>query len=160
VGSDHAGFELKQVLVERLASLGHEVEDLGTYSPEPVDYPGFGAAVGRAVASGGGDLGLCVCGTGIGIAIAANKIRGVRAAVVHDVSSARLAREHNDANVICFGARLVGPQVATDALEMFLRAEFAGGRHLRRIEEISTFEAEANPDSAGRCDDSLEGAVE
>jgi ribose 5-phosphate isomerase B len=159
VGSDHAGFELKQLLVDRLALLGHEVEDLGTYSPEPVDYPPFGAAVGRAVAFGRSDLGVCVCGTGIGISIAANKIRGVRAAVVHDVSSARLAREHNDANVICFGARLLGPQVATDALEMFLRAEFVGGRHLRRIEEITTLEAPAKPDSPRRPYDSLEGAV-
>jgi ribose 5-phosphate isomerase B len=149
VGSDHAGFELKRFLAERLASLGHEVEDLGTHSLEPVDYPDFGAAVGRRVASGGTDLGLCVCGTGNGISIAANKIHGVRAAVVHDVSSARLAREHNDANVICFGARLVGPEVASDALEIFLRAEFTGGRHLRRIEEIAALEAAPQHDSAG-----------
>ena len=140
VGSDHAGLELKRLLVEHLASLGHEVVDLGTNSPDEVDYPDFGAAVGRSVASGGTDFGVCVCGTGIGMAIAANKIRGVRAAVVHDVSSARLAREHNKANVICFGARLVGNVVATDALEMFLRSEFGGGRHLRRIEKIATLD--------------------
>ena len=106
VGSDHAGLELKRLLVEHLAFLGHEVVDLGTNSPDEVDYPDFGAAVGRSVASGGTDFGVCVCGTGIGMAIAANKVHGVRAAVVHDVSSARLAREHNKANVICFGARL------------------------------------------------------
>ncbi|HLN05260.1 MAG TPA: ribose 5-phosphate isomerase B [Acidimicrobiales bacterium] len=142
VGSDHAGLELKGLLAEHLASLGHEVVDLGTSSPDSVDYPDYGAAVGRSVASGETDLGVCVCGTGIGISIAANKVHGVRAAVVHDVSSARLAREHNDANVVCLGARLVGPVVATDALEMFLRSEFAGGRHLRRIEKIAALEGD------------------
>lgn len=141
VGSDHAGLELKQLLAEHLSVLGHEVVDLGTHSPDPVDYPDLGAAVGRSVVSGKTDFGVCVCGTGNGVAIAANKIRGVRAAVVHDVSSARLAREHNDANVICFGARLSGSEVATDALEMFLRSEFGGGRHLRRIEKIVALEA-------------------
>jgi len=140
VGTDHAGLELKRLLVEHLAFLGHEVVDLGTNSPDEVDYPDFGAAVGRSVASGGTDFGVCVCGTGIGMAIAANKVHGVRAAVVHDVSSARLAREHNKANVICFGARLVGTVVATDSLEMFLRSEFGGGRHLRRIEKIAALD--------------------
>lgn len=140
VGSDHAGFELKGLLIEHLALLGHEVVDLGTHSNDPVDYPEFGAAVGRSVASGETALGVCACGTGIGIAMAANKIPGVRAAVVHDVSSARLAREHNGANVICLGARLLGNEVATDALEMFMRSEFAGGRHLRRIEKIAALE--------------------
>ncbi len=139
-GSDHAGFELKGLLIEHLAFLGHEVLDLGTHSPEPVDYPDFGAAVGQSVVSGDTDLGVCVCGTGMGIAIAANKVHGVRAAVVRDVSSARLAREHDNANVICFGARLVGIVVAIDALEMFLRSEFEGGRHLRRIEKIAALE--------------------
>jgi ribose 5-phosphate isomerase B len=105
-----------------------------------VDYPDFGAAVGQSVVSGDTDLGVCVCGTGMGIAIAANKVHGVRAAVVRDVSSARLAREHDNANVICFGARLVGIVVAIDALEMFLRSEFEGGRHLRRIEKIAALE--------------------
>jgi ribose 5-phosphate isomerase B len=139
-GSDHAGFELKGLLIEHLAFLGHEVLDLGTHSPEPVDYPDFGAAVGQSVVSGDTNLGVCVCGTGMGIAIAANKVHGVRAAVVRDVSSARLAREHDNANVICFGARLVGIVVAMDALEMFLRSEFEGGRHLRRIEKIAALE--------------------
>jgi len=131
---------LKGLLIEHLAFLGHEVVDLGTHSPEPVDYPDFGAAVGQSVTSGDTDLGVCVCGTGMGIAIAANKVHGVRAAAVHDVTSARLAREHNNANVICFGARLLGTEVATDALEMFLRSEFGGGRHLRRIEKIAALE--------------------
>jgi len=149
VGSDHAGFELKGLLAGHLASLGHEVVDFGTHSAEPVDYPDFGAAVGRSVASGETDLGLCACGTGIGISIAANKVHGVRAAVVHDVSSARLAREHNNANVICFGARLVGPVVATDSLEMFLKSSFGGGRHIPRIEKIAALEDELTPDTAG-----------
>jgi len=139
-GSDHAGFELKGLLIEHLAFLGHEAVDLGTHSPEPVDYPDFGAAVGQSVTSGDTDLGVCVCGTGMGIAIAANKVHGVRAAAVHDVTSARLAREHNNANVICFGARLLGTEVIIDALEMFLRSEFGGGRHLRRIEKIAALE--------------------
>lgn len=149
MGSDHAGLELKQLLSEHLVSLGHEVVDLGAYSGEATDYPDFGAAVGREVASGGSDFGVCVCGTGIGIAIAANKVRGVRAAVVHDVSSARLGREHNDANVICFGARITGTEVAKDALEVFLRSEFKAGRHLLRIEKIAALEHEPQGDSAG-----------
>ncbi|MCU1488877.1 MAG: rpiB [Acidimicrobiaceae bacterium] len=140
VGSDHAGLGLKESLARHLAELGHEVEDLGTHGLDSVDYPDFGAAVGRAVAAGDAALGVCCCGTGIGIAIAANKIRGVRAAVVHDVSSARLAREHNDANVVCFGARLIGPITALDALDAFLSSHFAGGRHQRRIDKIEALE--------------------
>lgn len=144
LGSDHAGLVLKEALATRLADLGHEVEDLGTHDGEPVDYPDYGAAVGRSVASGATELGVCCCGTGIGISIAANKIDGVRAAVVHDTTSARLAREHNDANVVCFGSRLIGEVVATDALEQFLAAEFAGGRHSRRVDKITALEAEVS----------------
>ena len=140
IGSDHAGRYLKDLLGEHLVALGHEVVDLGTNSDEPVDYPDFGAAVGRAVMAGDADFGLCVCGTGIGIAIAANKIRGVRAAVVHDVSSARLAREHNDANIICFGGRLISSVVATDALDAFLATSFGGGRHIPRLAKIAQLE--------------------
>ena len=149
VGSDHAGLELKELLAEHLESLGHEVVDLGTHSPEPVDYPDFGAAVGHSVSSGDTEFGVCVCGTGNGMSIAANKVRGVRAAVVHDVSSARLARAHNNANVICFGARLVGTVVATDALETFLKSQFEGGRHLRRTEKIDALEQESPRDPSG-----------
>ncbi len=140
LGSDHAGLQLKDALGTHLTAGGHEVVDLGTHSETAVDYPDFGAAVGRAVVAGEADFGLCVCGTGIGIAIAANKIRGVRAALVHDVTSARLAREHNDANVICFGARLIGPVVATDALDAFISSSFLRGRHLPRIEKIVQLE--------------------
>ncbi|MEZ5380356.1 MAG: ribose 5-phosphate isomerase B [Microthrixaceae bacterium] len=136
VGADHAGFELKEGLAEFLAGLGHEVTDVGTYSEERCDYPDFGAAVGRAVAAGDAELGVAVCGSGIGIAMAANKIPGVRAATAHDVTSARLAREHNDANVLCVGSRFIGHQVAIDALEAFLAAEFQGGRHGPRVAKL------------------------
>jgi ribose 5-phosphate isomerase B len=136
VGADHAGYELKNALADHLRKQGHDVTDLGTHDGERVDYPDFGAAVGRAVASGTVDLGLCVCGSGIGIAIAANKIAGVRAATVHDATSARLAREHNDANVICIGERLTGPQVALDAVDAFVAAAFEGGRHTARVAKI------------------------
>lgn len=135
-GSDHAGFHLKQALADHIRSLGHEVVDLGTHSPERVDYPDFGAAVGRAVASGEAELGVCVCGSGIGIGIAANKIPGARAATVHDVTSAHLAKEHNNANIVCMGERLVGPEVAIEAIDAFLGASFAGGRHAGRVAKI------------------------
>ena len=140
IGSDHAGLHLKELLGGHLTAGGHEVVDLGTHSETVVDYPDFGAAVGRAVVAGDADFGLCVCGTGVGMAIAANKIRGVRAAPVHDVTSARLAREHNDANVICFGARLIGPVVATDALDVFISSGFQGGRHIPRLAKIAQLE--------------------
>ncbi len=137
LGSDHAGFTLKQLLLEKLKSEGYEVLDLGTDSLESVDYPDFGEAVGKAVAGGEADFGIACCGTGIGISIAANKVKGIRAAVVHDVSSAMLAREHNDANVLCFGARLIGDVVAFDSVDAFLSATFEGGRHEKRIAKLS-----------------------
>lgn len=140
VGSDHAGYPLKGLLTSHLVALGHEVRDLGTDSEDPVDYPEFGAAVGRAVAGGLAELGICVCGTGIGIAMAANKITGVRAAVVHDVTTARLSRAHNHANVVCLGGRILGEQVARDAIEAFLHTEPSGGRHRRRVAEIAGLE--------------------
>lgn len=136
VGSDHAGFPLKRALIVHLEAGGHDVVDLGTHGTEAVDYPDYGAAVGRCVARAEADLGVCVCGSGIGIAIAANKIAGVRAATVHDVTSAHLAREHNDANVVCFGERLIGYEVARESLDAFLNASFAGGRHQPRVAKI------------------------
>lgn len=137
VGSDHAGFHLKEELAEHLRGLGHDVVDCGTHSDDRVDYPDFGAAVGRAVRDGDADGGLCVCGSGIGIAMAANKIEGIRAATVWDATSARLTREHNDANVICIGERLVGPQVAKDCVDAWLGATFEGGRHEGRVAKIN-----------------------
>jgi len=141
VGSDHAGYLLKEFLAAHLTELGHDIDDLGTDSQRSVDYPEFGAAVGRAVSEGRAELGLCTCGTGIGISIAANKVQGVRAAVVHDVTTARLARAHNHANVVCMGGRIVGNEVAKDALDTFLSTEPIGGRHEHRVEEIAVLDA-------------------
>jgi ribose 5-phosphate isomerase B len=142
VGADHAGFALKRELTGYLAEAGHDVIDLGAHDLTRVDYPDYGAAVGRAVVKGDAVLGVCVCGSGIGMAIAANKIHGVRAAVVHDVTSARLARWHNDANVMCLGERLTGPEVAREALEVFLTSGWEGGRHAGRIAKITQLEHE------------------
>ena len=137
LGSDHAGYDLKALLVATLGEWGHDVLDVGTVNAtDSVDYPDFGAAVGHAVAPGRAELGVAVCGSGIGISIAANKVPGIRAALAHDATSARLAREHNHANVLCLGARLIGPPVAVDALEAWLKAVPAQGRHLGRIEKL------------------------
>jgi ribose 5-phosphate isomerase B len=141
VGSDHAGFELKAAAVKHLTDAGHQVVDLGTDSPDvSVDYPVFGLAVARAVAAGEVDRGVCVCGTGIGIGIAANKVAGVRAALVHDVTTAGLARRHNDANVVCLGGRTTGEAEAMDAIDTFFSTAYEGGRHQRRLDEISEYE--------------------
>jgi len=143
VGSDHAGYELKVALAAHLEGLGHEVADLGCDSSEvPVDYPWFGIAVGRAVAEGRAERGVCVCGTGIGISISANKVQGIRAALVHDVTSASLARRHNDANVVCLGGRTTGLVVAREAVDTFFSTAFEGGRHLHRVSEIAAFESD------------------
>ena len=142
VGSDHAGFALKSLIVDQLAAAGHEVLDLGTDTADvSVDYPLFGHAVGEAVAAGRADRGICVCGTGIGIGIAANKVPGIRAAVVHDSTTAALARRHNDANVVCIGERTTGPAEAVDAVDAFFATEFEGGRHQRRIDQIAALDA-------------------
>jgi ribose 5-phosphate isomerase B len=137
IGSDHAGFDLKAKLAEELRSSGYEVLDLGTNdATTSVDYPDFGKAVAEAVTSGKADGGVVVCGTGIGISIAANRHPGIRAALCHDETSARLCREHNDANVLALGARLIGEVVAADCLKVFLTTEFAGDRHARRIAKL------------------------
>ena len=135
-GSDHAGYRLKELLADRLADRGFDVVDLGAHDESRVDYPDYGAAVGGAVAAGEADLGVCVCGTGIGIAMAANKITGIRAATVHDATSAALARQHNDANVVCFGQRLIDEDVALGALDAFLDAAYEGGRHAARVAKL------------------------
>jgi ribose 5-phosphate isomerase B len=145
VGSDHAGFALKQVLKAELTERGHEVDDLGTANGEAsVDYPDYGAAVGRAVVSGRAELGVCTCGTGIGIAMAANKIPGVRAAVIHDATTATLAREHNHANVICLGGRVLSRAVALDALASFLSAT-EQRRHDVRIAKLADLDLGLDP---------------
>jgi ribose 5-phosphate isomerase B len=137
IGSDHAGYEMKQMLVEELRVLGRDVLDLGCEGPESVDYPDYGKAVAAAVAEGRAEFGVVVCGTGIGISIAANRNLNVRAAVCHDETSARLAREHNDANVLALGARLIGSEVAKACLRVFIATEFAGGRHSARVAKLS-----------------------
>ena len=136
-GADHAGFELKEKLKAHVSTRGHEVLDLGTRSTDSVDYPDFGRAVGEAVAAGRADRGVAVCGTGIGIAIAANRVPGIRAGVPNDLFATRLMREHNDANVIAFGARLVAPPLAEAMLDLFLETPFAGGRHERRVKKLN-----------------------
>ena len=133
IGSDHAGFALKTQLKSDLEAGGYTVIDLGTDGPESVDYPDFGFAVGEAIASGKAEMGVLVCGSGIGISIAANRNPAVRAAVVTNSLTAKLARQHNDANVVCFGERLVGSEVARDAMKAFLETAFEGGRHARRV---------------------------
>jgi ribose 5-phosphate isomerase B len=142
LGSDHAGFALKAELSAALSAAGHEVLDLGPDSgQESVDYPDFGAAVGHAVTGGAAELGVAICGTGIGISIAANKVHGVRAALVHDVTTARMAREHNHANVLCLGARVLGLQVALDCVTAWLDTIPGEGRHLGRLEKIAALDA-------------------
>lgn len=136
IGSDHAGFALKETLRAWLVDQGHDVRDLGTHSEERVDYPHFGAAVGRAVAAGDVDLGVAVCGSGQGICMAANKIPGVRGGVIRDAQDAEMTRRHNDANVACFGERFTEPQVAVDSLRVFLETPFDGGRHEARVEML------------------------
>jgi ribose 5-phosphate isomerase B len=140
--SDHAGFALKQVLVAEATRLGHEVKDLGPSNDARVDYPDYAAKVGHAVVADPGSLGLLCCGSGIGVAIAANKVPGIRAATVWDEASARLAREHNDANVVAIGARLIGLEAAQRMLAAFLSAHFEGGRHAERVAKITALERE------------------
>ena len=137
VASDHAGFDLKEILKQDLQAAGYEVLDLGTNSTASVDYPDFGKAMGEAIASGKAEKGVLVCGSGIGISIAANRTPAVRAVLAHDATSARLSREHNDANVVAFGQRMTGIEVAREALKVFLQTAFEGGRHAGRVAKLS-----------------------
>ena len=136
VGSDHGGFELKEQLKERLLKEGHQVEDAGCYDARPVDYPDVAVKLAGVVNSGAVDFGLLCCGTGIGISIAANKVKGIRAALCGCEFQARATRQHNNANVLCLGERVTGQGVALDIAELFLNTAFEGGRHLRRINQI------------------------
>lgn len=140
LGADHAGYELKQYLKRHLEEWGYEVRDLGTQSTEPVDYPDFAAAVARAVAGGAVWRGIVVDGAGIGSAMAANKVAGARAALCYDRASARNSREHNDANVLTLGARMLSPEQAREIVAVWLETPFGGGRHQRRVEKISALE--------------------
>jgi ribose 5-phosphate isomerase B len=142
IGSDHAGYRLKEDLKGYLKELGHDVEDLGTDSEEPVDYPPYCAAVGRAVRDGRAERGIVLGGSGQGEQIAANKVRGVRAALCNDLFTARLSREHNDANVLAIGARIVAPALAREIVRTWLETGFDGGRHERRTRMIEEIERE------------------
>ncbi len=136
LAADHGGFALKQVLKAMLEQDGLAVLDLGTHSTDSVDYPEFGAAMAAAIAAGEAERGVLVCGSGIGISIAANRHPAVRAALVHDITTARLSRQHNDANVVAFGARVIGEDTAKDCLRAFLNTPFDGGRHSRRVAKL------------------------
>ena len=137
VAADHAGYELKSLLVAELRALGFDVRDLGTSGPQSVDYPDFAKAVAHAIANGEAQRGVLVCGTGIGMSIAANRHPAVRAALCHDGLSARLARQHNDANVLVLGGRLIGAETAKDCLKIFFTTPFEGGRHAGRLAKLS-----------------------
>lgn len=137
IGNDHVAVELKNVIVEHLESKGYEVVNFGTDSTERFDYPISGYKVGRAVASGECDLGVLICGTGVGISLAANKVPGIRAVVCSEPYSAKLSREHNNTNIVAFGARVVGSELAKMIVDEWLDAEFEGGRHQRRIDMIA-----------------------
>ena len=141
IGSDHGGISLKKKIIQWLQSLNYQVEDYGTFSDESVDYPDYAQKVSKAVAEGSPELGILICGTGIGMAISANKVKGVRAANVSDTFSARMFKEHNNGNVICLGARVLGDELAKDIILSFLNASFAGGRHNRRVDKIMALES-------------------
>jgi len=143
IASDHAAFALKEDLVRWLGEQGHAVEDLGTNGIESVDYPDFGYKLAEGIAAGRFDRGIALCGSGIGIAIAVNRVTAARCALVHEPVSARLAREHNDANVIALGSRLIGADMARECIEVFLTTAFSGGRHARRVEKLTQVPAEA-----------------
>ena len=140
IGNDHVAIELKNTIKEHLEQQGYEVVDFGTNSPERFDYPISGFKVGKAVASGDVDLGVLICGTGVGISLAANKVHGIRACVCSDPYSAKLSREHNNTNIIAFGARVVGPELAKLIVDEWLGATFQGGRHQRRIDMLAEIE--------------------
>ena len=140
IGADHAGFPLKQHLVASLTRLGHQIDDLGTHSSEPVDYPDICARVARAVVEHRADRGIVIGGSGQGEQMAANKVRGARAALCNDLYTARMSRQHNDANILAIGARIVGCGLADEIVNVWLSTAFEGGRHQRRIDQIAALE--------------------
>ena len=142
IAADHGGFELKDSMVEYIKSLGNEVVDLGTNSADSVDYPDYAKKVCEEIQQENSDLGILICGTGIGMSLAANKFEGIRAACVSDVYSAKMSRNHNNANVLCIGARVIGDEVAKLIIKTFLENEFEAGRHQRRVDKIMAFEKE------------------
>ena len=140
IGSDHGGFALKQEIMKHLEAAGYAYKDYGTYTADSCDYPVYGEAVARAVAGGEAERGILICGTGIGISISANKVKGIRAALCGDCYSAEMTRRHNDANILALGARVLGPGLALKIVDTFLATEFEGGRHARRIAKIHEIE--------------------
>ena len=146
IGSDHRGYHLKEQLIALLRSKGHEVDDEGTCGPDSVDYPDFAALVAKKISQRTADRGILICGTGIGMAIAANKFPGVRAVTCHDDVTAEMSRRHNDANVMCLSADLLGERLLNRIVEIWLRTQFEGGRHQRRIDKIEQLELARDPD--------------
>lgn len=142
IGSDHAGYELKEELKKWLEEWGVSYHDFGTYSPERADYPDYAILVAKAVARGGFDKGILICGTGIGMSIVANKIKGIRAALCRDPYEAKMSREHNDANILALGGRILGKDLAKEIVKVWLSTEFSGGRHKLRIQKILKYEEE------------------
>ncbi len=143
IGADHGGFALKIVLLEHLKMLGHEVRDLGTYDSEPVDYPDYARAVANAIIDGRAERGILICGSGVGACVAANKFPEIRAAICHDTFSAHQGVEDDNMNVLCLGARIVGPELAKDIVTTYLKATFSGAeRHVRRLEKVAEIEKE------------------
>lgn len=140
IGCDHAGYELKEAVKAKMAAAGHEMIDVGTDSTESVDYPKFGHAVGRTVASGEAERGIAICGSGIGISIACNKVPGIRAALCTSTEMAEMCRRHNNANVICMGARMISEELAFAMIDTWMTTEFEGGKHERRINELDDIE--------------------
>jgi ribose 5-phosphate isomerase B len=137
VGSDHGGFEFKEMIISFLRELGRDVDDVGCYSAESVDYPDFADKVCKKVQDGECERGILICGTGIGMSIAANRYRDIRAALCHEAYTARMSREHNNANVLCLGGRVLGPEIALDIVGTWVETAFAGGRHQRRLDKLS-----------------------
>ncbi|MFW6301037.1 MAG: ribose 5-phosphate isomerase B [Bacillota bacterium] len=142
IGSDHAGFNMKEDIKEWLLDEGYQVKDFGTDNQDSVDYPDFAEKTAKNVATGDSEVGILICGTGIGMAISANKVKGIRAARCQDSYSARMARAHNNANILTFGSRVIGIELAKDVVETYLNASYAGGRHQRRVDKIDNIEKE------------------
>lgn len=140
IGADHGGFNLKKDIIGLLEELGHEYKDFGTHSAESIDYPDVAIPVAEAVAAGEFDRGILICGTGIGIGIAANKVKGIRAALVHDSFSAKATRQHNDSNIMTMGERVIAPGLALDLVATWLDTDFEGGRHSNRVDKMSAYE--------------------
>lgn len=140
IGSDHAGYDMKEAIKAQLQADGYDVIDMGTHDKNSCDYPDFAAAVARAVAQGQAQAGIIVCSTGIGVSMTANKVHGIRAALVHHAYEAEMTRRHNDANVLCLGANITGPAIALNAVKTFLATDFEGGRHQRRVDKMMAIE--------------------